>query len=46
TENLKGDEGPGGSRAKRIATSLNGGGAPVKVITTNGGIRINSAEIE
>jgi len=45
TEDLKG-ESSGRSRAKRIVTSLNGGGAPVKVLTTNGGIRINSAENE
>lgn len=40
TEDTKGDYGR--SRAKRINTSLNGGGAPVRVITTNGGVRINS----
>jgi hypothetical protein len=32
------------SRAKRIQTALNGGGAPIRVITTNGGIQINSAD--
>lgn len=41
TEDVKGDHGR--SKAKRINTSLNGGGAPVRVVTTNGGIRINSA---
>lgn len=29
-------------RAKRIDTVLNGGGAPIKVTTTNGGVRITS----
>lgn len=29
-------------RNKRINTDLNGGGAPIRVITTNGGVRINS----
>ncbi|MEO7673886.1 MAG: DUF4097 family beta strand repeat-containing protein [Pyrinomonadaceae bacterium] len=43
TEDLKG-EGYGRPRARRINTSINGGGAPIRVITTNGGIRINSAE--
>ncbi len=46
TEEVKRGEWPGHKREKRISTSLNGGGAPVKVITTNGGIRINSAENE
>ena len=47
TEEIKGGEWPDGhKREKRIATSLNGGGAPVKVLTTHGGIRINSAENE
>jgi DUF4097 and DUF4098 domain-containing protein YvlB len=32
------------SRAARISTDLNGGGAPIRVVTTNGGIRINSSE--
>lgn len=41
TEDIKGDP-YGRSRAKKINTSLNGGGALVRVITTNGGIRINS----
>ena len=30
-------------RGKRINADLNGGGAPVRVVTTNGGIKINSA---
>lgn len=32
----------GRRRNKRISTDLNGGGAPIRVVTTNGGIRINS----
>ncbi len=42
-ENIKGDEWSAKSRAKRIQTAFNGGGAPIKIITTNGGVRINSA---
>ncbi len=34
-----------GSRAKRVSTSLNGGGAPIRVITTNGGIKINEVNV-
>jgi DUF4097 and DUF4098 domain-containing protein YvlB len=30
-------------RGKRISADLNGGGATVRVITTNGGVKINSA---
>ena len=30
-------------RATRINTSLNGGGAPIRVVTTNGGIKISSS---
>jgi len=30
------------NRAKQIKTAINGGGAPIRVATTNGGIRINS----
>ena len=39
------DEDENGRRRsnKRISTDLNGGGAPIRVVTTNGGIRINSA---
>ncbi len=33
-------------RPSRITTNLNGGGAPIKVITTNGGIKINAIENE
>jgi hypothetical protein len=43
TEDVKSD-GYGRSRSRRINMALNGGGAPVRVLTTNGGIRINSAE--
>lgn len=39
TEETKGDW---HSRSRRIATDLNGGGAPIKVTTTNGGVRITS----
>lgn len=42
-EDVKGDW-SSRSRAKRIQTALNGGGAPIRVITTNGGIQINSAD--
>lgn len=31
------------TRGKRINANLNGGGAPVRIVTTNGGIKINSA---
>jgi len=41
TENLKGDDW-GHSRAKRIETNFNGGGPPIKVATTNGGVHISS----
>ena len=43
-ENLKGADWSSRSRAKRIQTAFNGGGAPIRIITTNGGIKINSAE--
>ncbi len=33
-------------RPSRVTTNLNGGGAPIKVITTNGGIKINAIENE
>jgi DUF4097 and DUF4098 domain-containing protein YvlB len=32
------------SRPSRVTADLNGGGAPIRVITTNGGIRISSSE--
>jgi DUF4097 and DUF4098 domain-containing protein YvlB len=31
------------NRKKRISASINGGGAPIRIITTNGGIKIDSA---
>ncbi len=43
-ENIKGDEWSSKSRSKRITTALNGGGPPIRVITTNGGVKINSAD--
>lgn len=42
TENIKGDEFR--TRSKRIQTNLNGGGAPIKVTTTNGGVRISTTD--
>lgn len=32
------------SRAKRLNLALNGGGAPIRVMTTNGGVKISSAD--
>lgn len=32
-----------GNRKKRINAELNGGGAPIRVITTNGGVQINAS---
>lgn len=43
TEDVKSD-GYGRSKSRRINMALNGGGPLVRVLTTNGGIRINSAE--
>jgi hypothetical protein len=34
------------SRGVKINTALNGGGAPIRVITTNGGIRISSGDMK
>jgi DUF4097 and DUF4098 domain-containing protein YvlB len=31
------------TRGVNISTDLNGGGAPIRVVTTNGGVRISSA---
>jgi hypothetical protein len=31
------------TRRTRISADLNGGGAPVRVITTNGGVKITSS---
>lgn len=36
------EDGNSGNRRKRVSADLNGGGAPVRVITTNGGVKINS----
>lgn len=33
-----------GSQKRRVTASLNGGGAPIRVLTTNGGVRINAAD--
>ena len=41
TEDIKGPERH--NRATRLNTSLNGGGAPIRLITTNGGVKISSA---
>lgn len=40
--NLNNDDREKWNRKKRITASLNGGGAPIRVITTNGGIKIGS----
>lgn len=37
-------EGTEKTRNRRINTAINGGGAPIRVVTTNGGIKISSAE--
>lgn len=42
TLNVEKDE-RGRSRATKINTSINGGGAPIRLTTTNGGIRISSS---
>ena len=42
TEDIKGDYYR--PQNKRIQTNLNGGGAPIKVSTTNGGVRISTIE--
>ena len=42
TEDVKGDW-LGHIRSKRISTNINGGGAPIRVTTTNGGVRISTA---
>lgn len=43
TEDVKGSW---RNRPTRINTSINGGGAPIRVVTTNGGIKINVLENE
>jgi len=35
-----------GTRASRLNTDLNGGGAPIRVITTNGGVKISSSTLK
>lgn len=45
TENVVGGGWGGRSRAKQINTSINGGGAPIKVRTTNGGVKISTTEV-
>lgn len=40
TEDIRGGW---GNRSKQIRTAINGGGAPIRVATTNGGIRIKSS---
>jgi hypothetical protein len=44
TEKVGQDAYWGRQRAKRIASSFNGGGAPIKIITTNGGVKIRADE--
>lgn len=39
----KPDRSNGYNRVTRVNTSINGGGAPIRVVTTNGGITINSS---
>lgn len=41
TEDVKGN-GYYRATSKRIQTTLNGGGAPIKVVTTNGGVKIST----
>ncbi len=43
TEDVKGDNWTR-SRSKRLNLALNGGGAPVRVVTTNGGVTINTPD--
>lgn len=43
TEDVKGDSWTR-SRSKRLNLALNGGGAPVRVVTTNGGVTINTPD--
>ncbi len=45
TENIVGEGWPK-TRSKRVNLALNGGGAPVRVVTTNGGVTINAADKE
>jgi hypothetical protein len=41
--NIEKDETEKWNRKKRISADLNGGGAPIRVITTNGGVQINAS---
>lgn len=41
TEDVKGDDW-GRSRSKKISTAINGGGAPLRISTTNGGVVIRA----
>jgi DUF4097 and DUF4098 domain-containing protein YvlB len=43
TEDYKGDW-SGRTRSRRISTNINGGGAPIKIITTNGGVKISTTD--
>ncbi|CAN5358667.1 hypothetical protein BH10ACI2_BH10ACI2_16450 [soil metagenome] len=43
TENIVG-ESYNRRRPTRVVTNLNGGGAPIRVITTNGGVKINTPD--
>lgn len=45
TENIQGDE-YSRPRAKKISTAFNGGGAPLRISTTNGGVMIRAAQSE
>lgn len=40
------DDKGGWVRSKRVTASMNGGGAPIRVVTTNGGIKIGSSSNE
>lgn len=42
TEDLKGGW---GRRPRTVTQSINGGGAPIRVVTTNGGIKINTLDM-
>lgn len=42
----KDDQRNGWLRSKKVVASMNGGGAPIRIVTTNGGIRIGSSTNE
>lgn len=42
--NVEKTDGNRWNRNSRVNTSINGGGAPIRIITTNGGVSINSAK--